>query len=115
MTSALIVEIVAKTRKKLSRLVKELPTYYIHKDKVPCPNQVKQRVLERLLEETKEDRVDTLDGVKIWFPDKSWILIRPSGTEPIYRLYSEAKTKSRTMNLISKYKSVLKRLIKNTL
>jgi len=115
MTSALIVEIVAKTRKKFSRLVKELPTYHIHKDKVPCPNQIKQRVLERLLEETREDRVETLDGVKIWFPDKSWILIRPSGTEPIYRLYSEAKTKSRTMNLISKYKSVLKSFIKNTL
>ncbi len=115
MTSALIVEIVAKTRKKLSRLVKELPTYHIYKDKVPCPNQVKQRVLERLLEETKEGRVETVDGVKIRFPDKSWILIRPSGTEPIYRLYSEAKTRGRTMNLISKYKSLLERLIKNML
>ena len=115
MTSALIVEIVAKTRKRFSRLVKELPTYHIHKDKVPCPNQVKQRVLERLLEETREDRVETVDGVKIWFPDKSWILIRPSGTEPIYRLFSEAKTRSKTMNLVSKYKSILKRFIKNTL
>jgi len=115
MTSALIVEILARTRKKFSRLVKELPTFYIHKDKVPCPNQVKQRVLERLLKETREDRVETVDGVKIWFPDKSWILIRPSGTEPIYRLYSEAKTRSKTMNLISKYKSVLKRFVKNTL
>jgi len=115
MTSALIVDIVAKTRKRFSRLVKELPTYYIDKDKVPCPNQVKQKVLERLLEATKEYRVETVDGVKIWFPDKSWILIRPSGTEPIYRLYSEAKTRSKTMNLISKYKSILKRLIKNTL
>ena len=115
MTSALIVEIVAKARKKFSRLVKDLPTYCIHKDKVPCPNQVKQKVLERLLEETREHRVETVDGVKIWFPDKSWILIRPSGTEPIYRLYSEAKTRSKTMNLISKYKSILKQLVKNTL
>jgi len=114
MTSALIAEIVANAGKRFSRLVKELPTYYIHKEKLPCPAQVKQRVLERLLEETEENRVETLDGVKIWFPDKSWILIRPSGTEPIYRLYCEAKTKSKTMNLISKYKSILKRLIKNT-
>jgi len=115
MTSALIIEILANTGKKFSRLVKELPKYYIHKDKVPCPNQVKQKVLERLLRETREDRVETVDGVKIWFPDKSWILIRPSGTEPIYRLYSEAKTRSKTMNLISKYKFTLKRLIKNML
>ncbi len=115
MTSALIVEIVAKTRKKFSRLVKELPEYHIHKDKVECPDQLKQRVLERLLEETREDRVETIDGVKIWFRDKSWILIRPSGTEPIYRLYSEAKTRTKTMNLISKYKSILKRFIENSL
>jgi len=115
MTSALIVEILAKTGKKFSKLVKELPTYYIHKDKVQCPNQAKKKVLERLVDETKEDRVETVDGVKIWFPDKSWILIRPSGTEPIFRLYSEAKTRSKTMNLISKYRSTLKRLIKSKL
>jgi len=59
--------------------------------------------------------VETVDGVKIWFPDKSWILIRPSGTEPIFRLYSEAKTRSKTMNLISKYRFTLKRLIESKL
>ncbi|MBC6934617.1 MAG: phosphoglucomutase/phosphomannomutase family protein [Chloroflexi bacterium] len=37
-------------------------------------------------------RVDTLDGVKFYLADKSWLLIRPSGTEPVLRIYAEART-----------------------
>ncbi len=35
-------------------------------------------------------RVETMDGLKLIFEDGSWILVRPSGTEPIFRLYAEA-------------------------
>ncbi|MBZ0278377.1 MAG: phosphoglucomutase/phosphomannomutase family protein [Anaerolineae bacterium] len=37
-------------------------------------------------------RVDTLDGVKFYLADRSWLLIRPSGTEPMLRVYAEART-----------------------
>jgi phosphomannomutase len=37
-------------------------------------------------------RVDTLDGVKFVMSDGSWLLIRPSGTEPVLRIYAEAPT-----------------------
>ncbi len=37
-------------------------------------------------------RVDTLDGVKFYLADGSWLLIRPSGTEPVLRIYAEART-----------------------
>ncbi len=37
--------------------------------------------------------MSTIDGVKIWFEDNSAILVRPSGTEPVYRLYAEAKSR----------------------
>jgi phosphomannomutase len=36
-----------------------------------------------------------MDGLKLVFPDESWILVRPSGTEPIFRLYAEAETQPR--------------------
>jgi phosphomannomutase/phosphoglucomutase len=57
---------------------------------------------------------DTTDGVKLWFGDKSSILIRPSGTEPIYRFYAEAKTKQKATQLVKKYKTQLSRLMKKT-
>jgi alpha-D-glucose phosphate-specific phosphoglucomutase len=37
-------------------------------------------------------QVDTLDGVKFKLADRSWLLIRPSGTEPVLRVYAEART-----------------------
>ena len=38
-----------------------------------------------------KDRVDTTDGVKV-YTSEGWVLVRPSGTEPIFRVYAESKT-----------------------
>jgi phosphomannomutase/phosphoglucomutase len=111
MSTALILDIMAKTGKKLSKLIGELPKYFIEKAKIDCPEELKQKVLEKLTEQTKGLNVNTIDGVKIWFKDKSAILIRPSGTEPIYRLYAEAKTQENAEKLTKKYCLELKRII----
>jgi len=107
MTAALILEIMAKTDKKLSELLAELPLYHVSKNKLECPNELKERVLEDFIQQIKDVTIDTIDGVKIRFPDKSSILIRPSGTEPIYRFYAEGKTKERAVQLIDEYKAKL--------
>jgi phosphomannomutase/phosphoglucomutase len=111
MATTLILNTMAKTGKKLSKLLSELPKYYIEKDKQECPEKNKQKVLERLIEKTKQENTNTLDGVKIWFKDRSSILIRPSGTEPIFRLYADAKTQKRATELVKKYHRLLKEII----
>ena len=111
MTAALILDIMAKTSKKLSQLLNEMPHYYLEKDKIRCPNEKQQQVLEKLTAELKHLKPETIDGVKLWFPDKSSILIRPSGTEPIYRFYAEAKTKEKAAKLVKKYKLKLQKII----
>jgi phosphomannomutase/phosphoglucomutase len=90
----------------------ELPQYFIEKDKIECPNNLKGPVLEAFADSVKSLNVDTTDGVKFLFEDKSSILIRPSGTEPIYRFYAEGKTRQRATQLIKKYKTQLSALIK---
>jgi phosphomannomutase/phosphoglucomutase len=111
MSSALILDIMAKTGKKLSKLIGELPKYFIEKGKVECPENLKEKTLEKLIKETEGLKKSTIDGVKIWFKDKSAILIRPSGTEPIYRLYAEAKNEKRAKQLVNEYSQKLKKLI----
>jgi phosphomannomutase/phosphoglucomutase len=111
MATALILGIMAETNKKLSSLLDELPKYFIEKGKVECPEQLKEKVLEKLIEQTKGLNTSTIDGVKIWFEDKSSILVRPSGTEPLYRLYAEAKTRDKALRLIQDYSLKLKRII----
>jgi phosphomannomutase/phosphoglucomutase len=111
MSTALILDIMAKTGEKLSKLISELPVYFLEKGKVQCGEEMKTKVLEKLIQQVKGLKTNTLDGVKIWFEDKSGILIRPSGTEPIYRLYAEAKTNEKAVQLIKEYSAKLEKII----
>jgi phosphomannomutase/phosphoglucomutase len=111
MSTALILQIIARTKRKLSSLIKELPEYFIEKGKVECKEEQKAKILKKLISEVKNLNINTIDGVKIYFDDKRAILIRPSGTEPIYRLYAEAKTSENARRLVSEYTQKLKRII----
>ena len=111
MTTALILGIMAKTGKTLSGLIAEQPRYFLEKGKVACPEEKKEKVLEKLVEQVKGANVSTIDGVKIWFEDKSAILIRPSGTEPVYRLYAEAKSHEKALKLIEDYSITLEKIL----
>jgi len=91
MTAAQIVEIVALEGKTLSQLVGELPEYFSTKVKVSVPADKKEAILQDLLELTKDMERITMDGVKVLY-DEGWILIRASGTEPLYRSFAEGKT-----------------------
>ncbi|MEN6292007.1 MAG: phosphoglucosamine mutase [Methanobacterium sp.] len=109
LSTAKVIEIIAKTGKSLSKLIEELPVYYSEKMKIECPDELKQEVMQKIAEETREFEVDTTDGVKI-FKEEGWVIIRPSGTEPIFRCFAEAKTKEEAtkmaewgISLISKY------------
>ncbi len=95
MTLAKVLDLVARSGKSLSRLLDELPPYFLVKRKVACPVELRQRVLSEvpsLLDAGKDPatRVVTLDGVKVITP-RGWVLVRPSGTEPIYRVFTEAR------------------------
>ena len=91
MTAAQVIEMIALEGKTLSQLVSELPTYFNTKVKVEVSPEKKEAILEVLLDLTKDMKRITLDGVKI-IRDEGWILIRPSGTEPLYRCFAEGKT-----------------------
>lgn len=115
MATALILEIMAENGEKLSDLILKLPKYYSVKRRVECPNHMKRNVIEKITEEFKHEnilRMETIDGVKAWIDKDTWILIRASGTEPIVRLYVEAKEFENSEFLASKYEEKLKSLIK---
>jgi len=112
MTMALVLGIMAREGKPLSELVAELPAYAQAKDKVRCPNELKQRVLEALRTKITAPRVETMDGLKLIFEDGSWILVRPSGTEPIFRLYAEADVQPKVDRLVLENKRLIEETVK---
>ena len=114
MTVAKILEILVKEDKPLSELVAELPVYYQEKLKVECADDLKQEVMANIADEIKETtdfELDTTDGVKI-LKDDGWVIIRPSGTEPIFRCFAESDSQEKAnemaswgIGLVEKYKN----------
>ncbi len=96
MTVAKVLEIMTERRKKISELVKEIPKRYMDKTKVTCRDR---DATMQQIRSSVEGNIDTTDGVKIWYDD-GWLLIRPSGTEPIIRIFVEAETKRRASDLL---------------
>jgi phosphomannomutase / phosphoglucomutase len=111
MTTALLLNIMADTGKSLAELVAEQPQYFIEKGKIECPDDKKAILQQKIYEQVKNENVSTIDGVKIWFNDASAILIRPSGTEPVFRLYAEAKNQQKALQLVEDYSARLKKIL----
>lgn len=105
MATALILHILATRGESLSETLSKLPVYYIVKRRVPFREEVKSRLLSIVEEkiERVSERVEKIDGLKVWFNDGSWILIRPSGTEPLYRIIAEARSYERAERLAEEY------------
>ncbi|NIA11241.1 MAG: phosphoglucomutase/phosphomannomutase family protein, partial [Nitrospiraceae bacterium] len=104
--------------KSLSKLVNDLfnefGTAYYKRIDLPVTQKERDR-LEALKENPPESfkdkkvvRVLTIDGLKLIFNDDSWLLLRPSGTEPVFRVYAEAPTENETHEIISWASKLLK-------
>ncbi len=110
MSGAKVLEIVAK-HGRLSDLLDRIPSYSQYKTKTACPDDRKQDVMDSLAGSAKGDRVDRTDGVKI-FSGKSWVLVRPSGTEPIFRVFSEAQTPEEAKAVAESYRKTVEELVR---
>ncbi|SMO75527.1 Phosphomannomutase [Balnearium lithotrophicum] len=106
-----IVEKMLAEEKTVSQMVEDLfsefGTAYYKRIDLPVKEE-ERRALERIREKPpkeweglKVDRVLTIDGVKIIFENDSWILFRPSGTEPVFRVYAETPSREVTEKLLN--------------
>ena len=90
---ALFLTHLAKSKLSCSGLRQTYPNYYISKNKIQLNAGVNvDNVLENIQKEYIQQKINTIDGVKIEF-DKEWVHLRKSNTEPIIRIYSESTTK----------------------
>jgi len=117
MSALLLIEMMAERKKTMKELVKELykdfgPYYYRRIDlkldhKFPSEKLIKlMDTIHDLLRE-EPAKVEDIDGIKIHFSDESWLLIRPSGTEPLLRLYAQAPSIERLENILLKAKEAV--------
>lgn len=98
---ALFLSYLAHKNLSVSELKATLPQYFISKNRIDLPSSdAVVPVLEALKEKYKDEKINTIDGVKIDFEAaREWVHLRKSNTEPIIRVYSEASTQERADSL----------------
>ena len=108
MAAALVLRAIVKNGQSLSKIMSKLPSYHMSKEKVLCGNSGEcERAMRRLSEKIKDKVSSTMDGIKVEVDGRGWVLIRPSGTEPLIRIYAEGKTESDVKAIIGKYRPLV--------
>ncbi len=104
---ALILMHMATAKKSLSELRKTYPEYVMVKDKITFdPKQSATALMDRIGEHFKDYSLDHRDGLKVDLAS-SWVQLRKSNTEPILRIYAEARTLEEAQDLVNQVKSKL--------
>lgn len=108
--AALFLTYLAKTGMTAKALRESYPEYYMSKNKIELTAKVNvDEILATMAEKYKDERVTTIDGVKIDFAD-GWVHLRKSNTEPIIRIYSEGPSVARAEELAQMIIDQIKRL-----
>ena len=101
MTLALMLDLLSKSQLDLSQNIKNLPPSFTTKTKIECSLEKSKIVISELLKEFPDS--NTSDGIKIQVDEDNWVMIRPSGTEPIIRIYGESNSQQNLDSLISNF------------
>ncbi len=120
LTGLLLVEMMQQNKKPILALTEDMEKKFgkfrYHRQDIEIPLKTREKVVKGLFDKlqgcgAKRSRsrifkrkvvsTKSYDGLKFIFDDESWLLIRPSGTEPILRVYSEAHTDKEAKDLIA--------------
>ncbi len=87
----------------VSALRRSYPAYFMSKNKIQLSSGLNpDKVLHAMQEKYAHEQITTIDGLKIDFPF-SWVHLRKSNTEPIIRIYTEAKTQAEADALATRF------------
>jgi phosphomannomutase len=67
--------------------------------------------MRSLIEEFRDQQIDTIDGIKVFYDD-TWVLMHPSSEEPIIDLYAEAPSKEAAHQVVQQYAEKIRALAK---
>ncbi|UCD18273.1 MAG: phosphoglucosamine mutase [Candidatus Zixiibacteriota bacterium] len=108
--AAIIVSLLAESKKSVSDLVGTLPTYYTIKQKAPLPDRFERKVrkMEKAAVKSFEGlQIDRRDGLRFDF-SRGWFQVRKSNTEPVYRLIVETDSQKLSRLIINEIAAQLK-------
>lgn len=114
----ILFEFMAKSGKSLEDLIEEVyeivGEFAFERIDLHIDNDTKLRIIEDCkvgkftqFGKYKVDRIETTDGFKFFFDEDTWLMIRPSGTEPVLRTYAEASTQAKVFDILADAKATI--------
>lgn len=107
MKTALALYMLAERGKSMSELARELPQYYPIKTKIRASREEALCAVEAVKRLYSGLRRIEIDGVKV-FGEDFWVLVRPSGTEPVVRIMLEARSPERATQILNEVKQAIR-------
>ncbi len=115
LTSYVLASIISSKSKRLSEIVDDIGEFHVIRESIRVPDKLKWDIVEKLKEKLTHEYSDvsTIDGVKVYLEHGS-VLIRPSNTEPLIRITSEADTEDRVKMIHKKFKTITEEIVQAT-
>lgn len=104
---ALILEMLAKSGQSVSHMNSLVLDYEMVKAKIPATDSAVSELSQLVGEAFSDAHLDTVDGVKAIYGDR-WVHVRPSGTEPVVRIFAEAPDVEGAEELVARAQAVFK-------
>ena len=104
---ALILEMLAERKQSLEQVLDGIPTYCNSSIKMPCSAGRAVEVIRALTTKHADANPTTIDGLRLDWAN-SWVLIRPSNTEPIIRIFAEATDQAKADELVARFTAEIK-------
>ena len=119
MTTALVLDMLTNftltdktTKNSFSDIIASLKKIAQFKTKFKCPSrEIAKKIVTKCSEHGSPKKIENLDGTKIWIDDESWIMIRPSGTEPLIRMYGESISKTLLDSKVREYTRIIENML----
>lgn len=108
-----ILDFMSSHKYKLSHIVDMIPDFHMDKREVECAWDAKGRVIKQIIQEQSGNTIETMEGVKIYDDNNSWVLILPDGERPLCKVISESHSQEFAEELSSFYVDKIKEISKN--
>lgn len=118
MTTGLVLDMLAnfsaanKSTTQFSDIIGSLKKIAQFKTKFKCSSkEVANKIITKCLEHGSPNKIEKLDGAKIWIDEESWIMVRPSGTEPLIRMYGESISQTLLDSKVREYTRIIESML----
>lgn len=106
-----ILELMSKSKTKISNIVQQLPKFVFRGENVACPSEFKGKMMRKFLEDGANKETSSVDGVKTWINEDEWLLMVPDEHADFLNIYIQAKNEKNASKIFGKYQNKIEKWI----